>query len=488
MQSQTATFQQVSSGPGITVAEQKREILKASKSVRYFVNEYCWLKAPTETGEDRIVRFKLWKCQWDLLHTYDIERQVVILKARQLGVSWLTLAYALWDMTFHPGTEVLLFSKRDEEAMELVSRTVFMRDSLPPHLQPGVAKSNEHEFVFDNGSRIKAFPTTENTGRSYTGSLVIADEAAFIPKFDQLLAAVMPIVADGTAKLFVLSTANGVGNEYHRIWRDSIEGKSSFVNKFLGWFERPGRTQEWYARMKRDLKPWQLHQEYPGDPDEAFIQTGMPYFDLEDCTRRASVTVPIRETRDYQIFQDSIPGHTYLHGVDTSEGMSDHCSHEVIDAATGEEVAVRRGLWKPDVFASFVDTWARLYPGVLVIENNGPGQVVIAKCRELRTPGMYFERRKTGRIEWGWKTTTLSKPLMINELDAGLRDKSFKVASLWLYNELAVFSRDGGDGPLSAPEGEKDDCVIGAALAWQGRRRAGGAASIVSPPQQAVYS
>ena len=35
------------------------------------------------------------------------ERLVVVLKARQLGLTWLAVAYALWSMMFHPIATVL---------------------------------------------------------------------------------------------------------------------------------------------------------------------------------------------------------------------------------------------------------------------------------------------------------------------------------------------------------------------------------------------
>ena len=43
-------------------------------------------------------------------------KKLVVLKARQLGISWLSLSYALWLMLFHPPATVLLFSLREEES------------------------------------------------------------------------------------------------------------------------------------------------------------------------------------------------------------------------------------------------------------------------------------------------------------------------------------------------------------------------------------
>ncbi|MBK8049293.1 MAG: hypothetical protein IPK16_20555 [Anaerolineales bacterium] len=44
------------------------------------------------------VRFELWPAQERTLQTMADSRKLVVLKARQLGISWLSLAYALWLM------------------------------------------------------------------------------------------------------------------------------------------------------------------------------------------------------------------------------------------------------------------------------------------------------------------------------------------------------------------------------------------------------
>ena len=48
----------------------------------------------------------------------DTHRLTVVLKARQLGFSWLVVCYSLWLMMFRSSATVLLFSKRDDEATE----------------------------------------------------------------------------------------------------------------------------------------------------------------------------------------------------------------------------------------------------------------------------------------------------------------------------------------------------------------------------------
>ncbi|MFM7583349.1 MAG: hypothetical protein ACKO9F_11635 [Caldilinea sp.] len=46
--------------------------------------------------------FSLWPVQGSVLARMKAERKLVVLKARQLGISWLSLAYALWLLVCRP--------------------------------------------------------------------------------------------------------------------------------------------------------------------------------------------------------------------------------------------------------------------------------------------------------------------------------------------------------------------------------------------------
>src|SRR5436309_8810036 len=106
-------------------------------------------------------------------------RLVIILKARQLGISWLCCAYGLWLCMFQPGKLVLLFSQGQAEADEMLRRVRSMYDRLPDWLRrqcPLAREPNTSEMEWANGSRVKSLPATQKAGRSLTASLVIFDE------------------------------------------------------------------------------------------------------------------------------------------------------------------------------------------------------------------------------------------------------------------------------------------------------------------------
>ena len=153
------------------------------------------------------IPFRLWGAQVQTLDTLRDRRLAVILKARQLGLTWLVLGFTLWQMLFHPAATVLLFSRRDDEAVDLLrTRLRGMYDRLPAWLRVrAFPVDNDHEWQWSNGSRVLAFPTT--AGDSYTASLAVVDEADLVPDLDRLMRAVKPTI-DGGGRMVLLSRAD----------------------------------------------------------------------------------------------------------------------------------------------------------------------------------------------------------------------------------------------------------------------------------------
>lgn len=218
------------------------------------------------------VPFVLWPAQRDVLARMDAERLLVILKARQLGISWLACLYALSECTGVPSRTVLLFSQGQLEANELIRRIGFMYTQHAERRRlPTLRTDNMAELTWSNGSRIISLPATKRAGRSFTASLVILDEFAFMQYRRELFTAVKPTI-DGGGKLFVISSADGQGSEYHQFWRHAEEGTNTFTPVFLPWTAHPERGSDW--RDQRLLEAMgdtsEVYREYPENPIEAF--------------------------------------------------------------------------------------------------------------------------------------------------------------------------------------------------------------------------
>src|SRR5690349_16515249 len=97
---------------------ERQEWLTCSESCAYFLHNYVQIYDPTAGGW---IPFRLWPEQVRTLRELITYLLNIILKARQLGLTWLVLGYVLWLMLFHPIVTALFFSRRDDEAVYLLS-------------------------------------------------------------------------------------------------------------------------------------------------------------------------------------------------------------------------------------------------------------------------------------------------------------------------------------------------------------------------------
>lgn len=236
---------------------------------------------PGDTNAPAELPFVLWPAQADLLAAMHGERLLLILKARQLGISWLACAYALWLCLYHPGRLVLMFSIGQDEANEMMRRVHVMYWRLKPSLQallPVLVKDNTEEMVWGNGSRIQSLPARRTAGSGYTASLVIMDEFAKNERAREIYTAVKPTI-DGGGKMLILSSAHGAGNLFHELVTKAQQGLGRFAFRFLDWRARPGRDDAWYTEVAADaVSDGHMKQEYPATPDEAFEATEVDSF------------------------------------------------------------------------------------------------------------------------------------------------------------------------------------------------------------------
>lgn len=228
---------------------------------------------PDEENGLTEIPFTLWPAQAELLKDILTERLLLILKSRQLGISWLVLAVALWLCLYRSGRLVLVFSIGQDEANEMLRRCHAMYWRLTPALRatlPTLTKDNTEEMAWTNGSRILSLPSRANAGSSYTASLAIMDEFAKNANDARIYTAVKPTI-DGGGKLIILSTAEGSGNLFADLCKRAMAGAGRLAFRFLPWQARPDRDAAWYAAVEADaIDSSHMKQEYPATSEEAF--------------------------------------------------------------------------------------------------------------------------------------------------------------------------------------------------------------------------
>jgi hypothetical protein len=268
------------------VSRQKKEALLQEKLWRrckadeqFFLDHYWKIRVPGKG----LVQFDAREAQREAIRHWGIHRYSVTLKARQIGWSTLVGAHQFWLAFFHPDREILDISRGERESIDLLKKSKIGYRNLPLWmLERGPKLLSEHvqQMPFDNGSIIKSLPSASDPARGSSAFLIVVDEWGFLPNAEEAWASIEP-VADIGGNVIGLSTANGSGNFFHNLWIGSESGENNFANMFFPWSAVDDRDEAWYEAKKRSMSEWQLAQEYPTTPEEAFIKSGRPVFNID---------------------------------------------------------------------------------------------------------------------------------------------------------------------------------------------------------------
>lgn len=478
--------------------------LRAAFDPVFFVENYVQIESAEAHGW---IPFHLWDAQRAALRQMQSEQRLIILKARQLGLTWLALAHALWKMLFEPPATVLLFSLRENEARELLRRLRAMYGHLPATLRDSrerVASANQ--WALANDSRAIAFST--NGGRSYTGTLAIVDEADFVPRLGDFLNAVKPTV-DGGGQLMLISTADKSRplSTFKRIFRAAHPGNvapdvsqsaqthpssaDTYCAIFLPWHARADRTQAWYARVAAEMRAQRgsdddLFQEYPATVEEALRVRSLSARIPAEAVARITRPLPpqpldnmpalpaiLHQPHWLRVFAAPTAAGVYALGADPAEGnpRRDESAATVLDTQSGAQVAVLAGALEPEPFALACAALAAWYNDApLLVERNNHGHTVLAT---LRAEPVQILRGLDGKP--GWLTTAPSKALLYNALAQAVREEAIALCDEETSTQLASIDAL----TLRAPDAMHDDRAMALALALRASEHAH---YLVTPP------
>lgn len=253
----------------------------------YFIETYCHIE-DKDRPDALIQPFDLWPMQKEAIESIEQNRKNVILKARQLGFSWLMISYASKKMLCQTGRTVIGLSRTEAEAQELVRRMEIEFRYMPEliadakDVPPGWAgpvynkKSMELSIKFPDGpdSVFKAFPSSPGAARSFTADLLIFDEWAFQQFAREIWASAFPTINRPMGgQVIGLSTIER-GSLFEEIFTDPDNG---FNKIFIPWYADPKRDAAWYQETKRTMGDL-ITQEYPATIEEALTVPGGAYF------------------------------------------------------------------------------------------------------------------------------------------------------------------------------------------------------------------
>jgi hypothetical protein len=194
--------------------------------------------------------------------------------------------------------------------------------------------------------------------------------------------------------------------------------------------------------------------------------------------------IPEKEHPPLRIWEHPNEKHDYVMGIDTGEGLGQEYSvADVYCRQTGCQVAQYiTNQQDPEEFAISCVALGTYYNTALtVIETNDSGLTVLVifrqedeKTNKPRYRRSRIWRRRTftkaktvERSDFGWQTNRNNRRHMIFDLKAGIKRRYIRVRSSDTQAQIRTFVRK-KEGRLEHTEGECDDCVFAAALAWQG--------------------
>jgi len=197
-------------------------------------------------------------------------------KSRDMGVSWLCVAIAVWMWNFHPGT-VIGFGSRKEEYVDKIGdpKSLFWKirqfiNLLPKELRPVGYFEDKHASHMrivnpENGSAIVG-EAGDNIGRGNRTSIYFKDESAFYERAEAIDAA---LSQTSNCKIDI-STPNGSGNVYYR------KRHSGKIKVFVfDWKDDPRKDENWYREQCEKNDPVVVAQEidrnYESSVGNAFI-------------------------------------------------------------------------------------------------------------------------------------------------------------------------------------------------------------------------
>jgi len=437
--------------------EQVLEYSKCMHNPAYFAEKYL----KVISLDKGLVPFTLYPYQKNMFEHFNSNRFNVVLACRQSGKSISSCAYLLWYALFHSEKLVVILANKGDTAREMLSRVTLMLENLPFFLQPGCKALNKGSIEFSNNSRILARATSGSSIRGLSVNLLYLDEFAFVERATEFYTSTYPVIAAGKdTKVIVTSTANGIGNTYHKIWEGAVQGVNEFKPFRVDWFDVPGRDEAWKKQTIANTSQLQFDQEF----GNTFFGTGDTLINADTLMAfRAKPYKRLLENNSLYVYEDTIRKHDYIMTVDVSKGRGqDYSTFNVIDISVRpfRQVAVyRNNTISPILFPNIIYKYAKLYnDAYVVIESNDQGGVVCnGLYHELEYENMHVESTVKANA-LGVEMTRKVKRLGCSAIKDILENSKLDIVDENTILEISTFEARGQS--YEASDGNHDDLMM----------------------------
>jgi hypothetical protein len=454
-----------------------RRCADGSEGFLYFARNYLWIRSKRDArGREK---FDLFDYQEGVATDFFTRRFLIVLKARQLGLTTLSMSYALWLIMFRTGgATILVISKNQKDANANLEMIQHMWQFLPDWMKaraPKLVNSAADRWVWQHrdGSTatIESMVATAGSGASRTADLVIADEMALWATPEETYRALSPTTDAAAASpgegvvMICISTARGAKNYFARLFRDARAGRNRFKAVFFPWHvsrlnnpaaETGGVDRSVYEAKRSEYAatPWLFAAEYPESIEDAFRSSGStrfphlpPFEEFDEFPWRGELlrdgdgfrfavidTGPVRLAFD-PTDTSAFAGRQVIIGADPATGVGGDAAVAYALAATDDgkfEVLgyVADSHLEPTAFADLLNDLGRFFtdvagPALIACEyqpsGGGGGMTVVGRLRDLSYPNLYryvqpMARGRRVLDYYGFPITRSTRPLIINHL------------------------------------------------------------------------
>ena len=434
-----------------------QEYAKCMHDAGYFCEKYV----KVISLDDGLVPFKLYPYQRQMFDHFNGNRFNIVLACRQSGKSISSCAYLLWFALFHSEKTIAILANKGATAREMLGRITLMLENLPFFLQPGCKALNKGSIEFSNNSRIIAAATSGSSIRGMSVNLLYLDEFAFVERASEFYTSTYPVVSAGKeTKVIITSTANGIGNIYHKIWEGAVQGTNEFQPFRVDWWDVPGRDEAWKKQTVANTSQLQFDQEF----GNTFFGTGDTLINADTLlSLRAQNPIRSLEGGSLLVYQEPIKGHDYIMTVDVSKGRGqDYSTFTVIDISSRpfQQVAVyRNNTISPILFPNVIYKYAKVYnEAYVVVESNDQGTVVCnGLYHDLEYENIHLESSvKASGI--GIEITRKSKRLGCSAIKDILENGKLNIVDEQTILEISTFEARGQS--YEASDGNHDDLMM----------------------------
>jgi len=444
----------------------------------------------------------------------------IILKARQEGMSSLILALFTVDFLLMENSRSVCIAHNKDATIKLFDRVKFYLRSFEDISgeKVPIQYNTRSEVVNEANNSVFYIGTAGSSsfGRSATLTNVHFSEFAFYPEPEQVFTSAGQA---GTPRRIILeTTANGMGTFFYKLWNDAKEGKSNYAPHFFSWADFPdyaapsnvmiemtteekklkelhGLTMQQLAwrrlKMSEFVSEYMFKQEYPLFPEEAFISSGNPVFNVEALSFYKGLRGMIKPPKFIgnltgfkppfleenpggyiKVWEKPKPNRQYVIGADPCEGIKggDYACAQVIDRQSFDQVAVWHGHIDADQFGRELFKLGTWYNNAMIApERNSIGIATVITLRDLYYANLWTRERVGGYADTltkdlGWQTDSKTRPLIIGNSARALRDKLLGLHDEATLMELFSFQYD-ESGRAGGVPGSHDDRVMALMIA-----------------------